>query len=340
MAIHLKPLNQQTIVITGASSGIGLATTRAAAKRGAQVMLAARDGEALGRIISDLVAEGVASEKLASCVTDVSREEDVERLADETITRFGGFDTWVNNAGVGIISKVEATSSADHHQIFETNYFGLVYGSLAAVRHFRETGEPGALINLGSAVSDMPIAFSVAYSATKHAIKGFTDGLRIELMRDKAPVSVTLIKPSAIDTPFFDHAKSNMGAMGKAPGPQYAPSVVADAILHAAEHGMRDIAVGSTAALGGRLAALAPMAIDGQQSSAPATDLIDYGHQPYANNLYEPSGGHERSRFGHGRGFSATTLAQTQSGWLGLALLGAVGAVAVAVVGRRSHGLR
>jgi short-subunit dehydrogenase len=312
MAPHLLPLDQQTIVITGASSGIGLATARAAAKRGAKVVLAARDEAALQTIAAELREGGAEAEAFA---VDVSDEAGIKRLAEFTINRFGRFDTWVNNAGVGVISPVEKTSSADHRRVFDVNYFGLVYGSLAAVRHFRETDRSGAIINLGSAVSDMPMLFSVAYSASKHAIKGFTDGLRVEIMHEKLPISVTLIKPSGIDTRFFDHAATNLDGIGKAPGPTYAPSVVADAILHAAEHPKRDIAVGSTAAFGGPAATLLPSVVEASQAISPEEMLIDHEHTPEGENLYDvPSEGHERSRYGHGRSFSLTTMAQTNPG--------------------------
>lgn len=311
MSFHLSPLAEQTIVITGASSGIGLATARLAAERGARVVLAARDGVALARIVEEIEREGGSA---AAVATDVSSEEQVEALARFAVERFGGFHTWINDAGVGLISTAEDTTSADHHRIFEVNYFGLVYGSLAAVRHFRAENRPGALINLGSVVSDIPQILSVAYSASKHAIKGFTDGLRVELMQEDLPISVTLIKPSAIDTRFFDHAKTNLGGMGRAPGPNYAPEVVAEAILFAAEHRKRDIAVGSTAALGGPLGALAPTAIEGQQKSWSHDKLIDYGHMPEHENLYDvPEEGHERSRFGRARAFSLTTAVQTNT---------------------------
>lgn len=325
MSFHLSPLSEQTIVITGASSGIGLATARLAAERGANVVLAARDGAALARVVEEIEREGGSA---AAIATDVSFEEQVEALARFAVERFGGFHTWVNDAGVGLISTAEDTTSADHHRIFEVNYFGLVYGSLAAVRHFREENRPSALINLGSVVSDIPQILSVAYSASKHAIKGFTDGLRVELMQEDLPISVTLIKPSAIDTRFFDHAKTNLGGMGKAPGPNYAPEVVAEAILYAAEHRKRDVAVGATAALGGPLGALAPAAIEIQQKSWSYDKLIDYGHMPEDENLYDvPEEGHERSRFGRGRGFSLTTAMQTNTVLtLGAALL--IGAAA------------
>ena len=331
MSFALPPLAEQTIVITGASSGIGLATARLAAERGAPVVLAARDGDALGRIVREIEDNGGSATAIA---TDVSSEEQVEALARFAIERFGGFDTWVNNAGVGLISTAEGTTNADHHRIFEVNYFGLVYGSLAAVRHFRKENKPSALINLGSVVSDIPQVLSVAYSASKHAIKGFTDGLRVELMQQDLPISVTLIKPSAIDTRFFDHAKSNLGGMGRAPGSSYAPEVVAEAILFAAQHRKRDIAVGSTAAVGGPLGALAPALIEAQQKSWNYEKLIDYGHMPEDENLYDvPDEGNERSRYGRGRSFSLTTAVQTNTALtLGAALL--VGA-AVAVGAER-----
>ncbi|MBJ3784721.1 SDR family oxidoreductase [Devosia sediminis] len=333
MSITLAPLDQQTIVVTGASSGIGLATARLAAQRGARVVLAARDVEALARISAELNAEGGSTIYVG---TDVSDEAQVQRLVEATIERFGGFDTWVNNAGLGLISTADATSTADHHRLFEINYFGLVYGSLAAARHFRETGKPGAIINLGSAVSDMPQMLSVAYSASKHAIKGFTDGLRVELGQEGLPVSVTLIKPSAIDTRFFDHAKTNMGGMGKAPGAQYAPEVVAEAILVAAEHPRRDIAVGQTSALGGRLGALAPRVIEGVQKTWTYDQLIDYEHMPDAESLYEvPREGNERSRYGHGRNFSVTTGLQMHPALSMGAMVIAGAALILAISGSR-----
>jgi len=323
MTPDLKPIDQQTIVITGASSGIGLATARAAAKAGARVMLASRDGDALDQICREIEADGGTADHV---VTDVGDEQQVEQLARRTVERFGGFDTWVNNAGAGLISTVEKMSSEDHQLLFRTNYFGLVYGSVAAVRSYRERGLSGALINVGSVVGDMPIPLSVAYSATKHAVKGFTDGLRLELMNEGLPVSVTLIKPSAIDTRFFDHAKSEMGGLGKAPGPQYAPEVVAEAILYAAQHSVRHLPVGSSAVLGPVAERLAPGLVDRSQASFRLDDLVDFGHQPVADSLHEiPKEGQERSRFGHGRRFSASTSAQTHprfsAGLLGVGLV-------------------
>lgn len=309
MTPKLKPLDQQTIVITGASSGIGLATALAAAREGARVMLAARDEDALADIVRDIEAEGGEAAYVA---TDVGEEEEVDILARRTIERFGGFDTWVNNAGVGLLATVEKTKNEDHRAIFLTNYFGVVYGSQVAARHFRETGRSGALINIGSLVSDVPMPLQVAYSATKHAVKGFTDGLRMELMQEGLPVSVTLIKPAVIATRFFDHAKSEMGGQGQAPGPKYAPEVVAGAILFAAAHPKRDLRVGSMAVFGPLMDRLAPGLMDRAHASLRIEDLVDYGHQPDADSLDEiPSEGNVDGRLGRGRNYSLTTSAQT-----------------------------
>jgi short-subunit dehydrogenase len=333
----LKPIDSQVIVITGASSGIGLATAKAAAAAGAKVMLAARDEHALERICNDLKSAGgdVDFRK-----TDVGEEEQVQALADRTIERFGGFDTWVNNAGVGLIATVDKTSTEDHQQIFRTNYFGVVHGSIAAVRYFRRKREPAALINLGSVVSDMPSPLSVAYSATKHAIKGFTDGLRIELMQEELPISVTLIKPSAIDTRFFDHAKTEMGGMGKAPGPHYAPDVVAAAIIHAAQHQKRDFPVGATAVFAAAAEQVAPEFVDKQQSLMKLSDLVDFGHMPEADSLYEtPDEGEERPRYGHGRRYSMTTTGQIhQKTTLGLLAAAGAGAALALFATRSARG--
>jgi hypothetical protein len=155
----------------------------------------------------------------------------------------------------------------------------------------------------------MPL--SVAYSATKHAVKGFTDGLRVELMQAGLPISVTLIKPSSIDTRFFDHNKSNMGGLGVAPGPQYAPDVVAHAILYAARHPKRHFPVGSTAVVAPAAERLAPGLVDKRLAGFRLDDLIDFGRQPTAESVHDvPAEGAETSRFGHGRHWSISTSAQ------------------------------
>ncbi|MBC3539957.1 SDR family oxidoreductase [Rufibacter sediminis] len=239
MAITLKPLKEQVIVITGASSGIGLATALAAAKKGATVILASRNREALIDIEQQIRNEGG---RAFHCVADVGRKEEVQWIADVAIRECGGFDTWVNDAGVSIYGRIAEVSDEDNRRLFDTNFWGIVYGSQIAAEHLRHKG--GAIINLGSEVSDVSIPLQGMYAASKHAVKGFTDALRIELMEEKAPISVTLIKPAGIDTPYPEHAKNYTDKALTLPAPVYTPEEVAAAILHAAEHPHRDIMVG------------------------------------------------------------------------------------------------
>lgn len=248
MTFKLKPLADQVIVITGASSGIGLVTARLAAKRGARVVLNARNEQALREVVNEINANGGEATYVAG---DVARLEDVQAIADEAIRRFAGFDTWVNNAGVSIYGPVLDQSLEDHRRLFETNYWGVVHGSMVACRYLR--GHGGALINVGSVLSDIAIPVQGTYCATKHAVKGYTDALRMELEEEGAPISVTLIKPSAIDTPYTKHAKNLMPVEPLNPLPVYAPDTVAEAILHCAENSERDLYVGG----GGKVLAAA-----------------------------------------------------------------------------------
>jgi NAD(P)-dependent dehydrogenase (short-subunit alcohol dehydrogenase family) len=244
MAVSLKSLHRQTLVITGASSGIGLATARAAAQKGAKVVLASRNGEALAQIERDIKASGGQA---IHVVADVGFRDQVQQIADVARARFGSIDTWVNNAGLSIWGRLEQVSDEDHHRLFQTNFWGVVYGSLIAAKILQERG--GAIINVGSIVSDMAVPIQGMYAASKHAVKGFTDALRLELEEAGAPISVTLIKPSAINTPFPQHARNYTDKEPKLPPPVYPPEEVAHAILYAASHPVRDIYVGG----GGRM---------------------------------------------------------------------------------------
>lgn len=238
--LALKPLKEQTVVITGASSGIGRATARKAARRGAKLVLASRNREALEHLATELKEQGASA---IAVVADVGNPEDHDKIVQTAMMAFGGFETWINNAGVSIFGKLEDVAFEDQRQLFETNYWGVVYGSMAALRELRQRG--GALINVGSEVSDRAIPLQGAYSASKHAVKGFTDALRMELEADGAPVSVTLIKPGSVDSGYVQHAKNYMDVEPQLPPPVYSPQAVADAILYAAEHPMRDVYVGA-----------------------------------------------------------------------------------------------
>jgi short-subunit dehydrogenase len=242
MSRKLKKLADQVIVITGASSGIGLCTAQTAAQRGARVVLGARSGQTLDDVV-DRINRECRSDRAVPVVCDVTDRQQVQRLADTAISRFGRIDTWVNDAGLAIYGRLEEVSDADSRRLFDVNFWGVVNGSLVALPHLRQSG--GALINIGSEVSDAAVPVLGMYTASKHAVKGFTDSLRIEVERlDHAPVSITLIQPTAVDTPFDEHGRNYMDKEPNLPSPMIDPQQVADAILHAAEHATPNIKVG------------------------------------------------------------------------------------------------
>lgn len=240
MAIKLRKLHDQVMVITGATSGIGLTTARMAAARGARLVLAARSKDALAELADELRSRGVMVETVAADVGDIA---DVEKIGERAIARFGRIDTWVNNAGISVFGRLEEVSPEDHHRLFQTNFWGAVNGSLEAVRRMKH-GSGGAIINLGSEVSERAIPLQGMYSASKHAIKGFTDALRMELEKEGAPLALTLVRPAAIDTMYTVHARNYMDQEPALPPPIYAPEVVAEAILYCAEHPKRDAYAG------------------------------------------------------------------------------------------------
>jgi short-subunit dehydrogenase len=257
--LRQKPLARQVMVITGATSGIGLSTARAAALRGVRLVLAARNEDALRAVRDDLAAKGA---KVAYAVADVGVEAQVRAIAETAVEAFGGFDSWVNNAGVSIFGPITATPIEDQRRLFDTNYWGVVYGSLVAVEHLKRHEGGGALINLGSTIADLPLPMQAEQAASKAAVAAFTKALRMELMAERAPVTVTLVKPSAVDTPYKEHALNLVGQATPTAGAVYATPLVADAILYAARHPVRELTVGATGGLLGALNAVAPSAAE------------------------------------------------------------------------------
>ncbi len=288
MSVKLKPLDQQIIVITGATSGIGLATARAAAKAGARLVLAARSANDLAAVQQEL------GHHVTTVVADVADPTAVRRIHEAAHSHFGGLDTWVNNAGVGMWGKLEQGNLEDFKRLYDTNFWGIVNGSLEAVKHLKKHG--GALINLGSVVSDVSVPIQGMYASSKHAVKGFTDALRIELADEKAPVSVTLIKPAAINTPFPQHARNYLAEKPKLPQPVYAPEEVALAILHAATHPVRDIYVGGGGKLMSSLNKYAPGAMDWLDAKTGVAQQKQEGTKAVdpAGSLHRPNAPHAK----------------------------------------------
>ncbi len=239
MGVKLKPLGEQTIVITGASSGIGRCTALMAADRGAKVVAVARNETALKQVVSEIEAKGGHATYV---VADVSEAGQLDHAAEQAVAEFGGFDTWINDAGVGLYGRLDEIPLNEKRRLFDVTFWGVVNGCQSALPQLRDRG--GAIINVGSVESDVALPLTGMYAAAKHAVKAYTDTLRMELDHDNIPISVTLIKPSGIDTPFFKHARNHLSVEPQAAPPVYAPEVVAKAILHCAEHPTPDVIVG------------------------------------------------------------------------------------------------
>jgi short-subunit dehydrogenase len=253
-ASSLKPLNQQVVVVTGASSGIGLCTAKLTAERGAKVVLVARSAETLKKLVEQITNAGGEA---IYVVADVADRDKVQAAVQEALARFGRIDTWINDAGVSIYGRLDEVSDADSRRLFDINFWGVVNGSLAALPHLKVQG--GSLINVGSEVSEAIVPLQGMYSASKHAVKGFTDALRVEIEEiDQAPVSITLIQPTAVNTPFPQHARNYMNKEPKLPPPLINPEQVAEAILKAATEGGRDVKVGAMAVVNTAVSKLMP----------------------------------------------------------------------------------
>ena len=286
------PLNEQVVVITGASSGIGRETARFMGERGATIVAAARNETALDTLCSEITVRGG---RAMPVIADVADPLQVAAIGHQAIERFGRVDTWVNNAAVSIYATVEQLEPDEMRRLIEVNLLGVMYGSRVAVQLMRPRGR-GTIINVGSVLSDRAVQLQSAYSASKHGIAGFSEALRLELQQDSG-IDVVLIQPSSINTPFFTWARSRFGVKPQPIPPVYEPSAVAEVIAHAAEHGGREIVVGGAGKLLSLGQWLSPSLVDRyllqggrgfrQQLTDKPDDRID--------NLFEPSVGAGRT---------------------------------------------
>lgn len=328
--LHLKPIEQQVIVVVGASSGIGREAALQFAQRGAQLVVAARSETGLVSLTEEIKGSGGEATYI---IADVSDFHQVKGIADKAIKTYGRIDTWVHASGTGILAPFEQITPEEFQRVIDVNLMGQVYGAMAALPHLKQEGR-GALIHISSMEGRRSIPLQSPYSAAKHGLEGFLESLRVELKHEGVPISVTSILPSVINTPFYNHVRTKLGVKPTGIPPYYNPSLVADAILYAAEHPTRDFIVGDVGRVLDILQRLSPTLVDnlllligfaGQRTNEPKS-----AEAP--DNLYEPIQGYDQVEgdFGHLTIPSLTDeIARNSSLKVGAALVAALGVAAV-----------
>jgi NAD(P)-dependent dehydrogenase (short-subunit alcohol dehydrogenase family) len=285
-AMQLKPISDQIVVIAGASSGIGRETALRFAKQGAKVIVSARSESGLLSLAEEIRQKGGEATPV---VADVSVFEQVQAIAEKAIAVYGRIDTWVHAAAVSVFSTFEHLTPQEFERVVNVTLMGQVYGAMVALPHLRQEGR-GALIHISSVEGRRALPFQSAYSAAKHGVEGFLESLRVELQHERVPISVTSIKPAVINTPFYNKGKTKLGVKPTGAPPYYDPGLVAEAILHVAEHPTRDFIVGDVGRVLDVLQRISPGLIDSL--------LVAVGYQlqktnepkgeDAPNNLYEP----------------------------------------------------
>ena len=231
---------KQTVVITGASAGVGRATVRAFARLGADISLLARGEDGLDGARHDVEADGGRALVLPA---DVADADQVEAAADRTERELGPIDVWVNNAMVSVFSPVKELQADEVKRVTEVTYLGVVHGTLAALKRMLPRNR-GSIVQVSSGLAYRGIPLQAAYCGAKHAIQGFTESLRCELLHDHSAVHVSMVHLPAMNTPQFDWVKSRLPREPQPVPPIYAPEIAADAIVWAAMHRRREISVG------------------------------------------------------------------------------------------------
>jgi NAD(P)-dependent dehydrogenase (short-subunit alcohol dehydrogenase family) len=292
--LNLKPIHERVVVVVGANSGIGRETALQFAGRSARVVLAGRSLPALEELARVIQHRGGEASAYAA---DVSQFEQMQALAEHAVEPYGRIDTWVHVAAVSIYAPFQETKPEEFRRVIEVNLLGQAYGAMAALPHIKRAGG-GALIHIGSVESKRSFPFHSAYSASKHGMVGFIDALRVELMHDRTPVSVTTVLPAGINTPFFDKSLTRLGAKPRPAPPVYEPVLVAKAVLHAAEHPVRDIYVGGAGKAFEWLDILSPGLADHLLSRfgyrPQLTDVPKTDQAPH--NLYEHVEGYDETQ--------------------------------------------
>jgi NAD(P)-dependent dehydrogenase (short-subunit alcohol dehydrogenase family) len=216
----------EVVVITGASAGVGRATVREFARRGAHVALLARGNDGLEGAKKDVEAAGG---KALVLPVDVAQADQVEAAAAAVESNFGPIDIWVNNAMVSVFSPIKMTTAEEFKRVTDVTYLGYVYGTLAALKSMLPR-DRGVIVQVGSALAYRGIPLQAAYCGAKHAVQGFVDSLRSELLHDRSNVRVTMVQLPALNTPQFSWVKSRLPKKPQPVPPIFQPEVAAKAI--------------------------------------------------------------------------------------------------------------
>ena len=284
-----SPSGRRVVVVTGGSAGVGRAVVRRFAEDGASIGVLARDPERLEETVQELRGMGAHA---VAIPTDVASAEQLEAAAVEVESTLGEIDVWINNAMVSVFSPAIAMRPDEFRRVTDVTYLGVVYGTLTALRRMLPR-DRGTIVQVGSALAYRGIPLQSAYCAAKHAVQGFHDSLRSELLHEKTHVRITMVQLPAVNTPQFDWVKSRLPGRAQPVPPVFQPEVAAEAIFRAAAHPKRERKVGAPtikAILGDKLFPglldhyLARTGYDAQQT--------DEAEDPdRANNLYAPVAG-------------------------------------------------
>ena len=234
-----KSLSDQVVVVTGASSGLGRAVARLAGRRGAKVVVTARNAEALDACVREIESSG--SEALA-VPADCAVQDEVAQVVEQAVDRFGRIDTYVANAIVTVYAETYRYEAEELRRIMDVNFFGQVYGYWAVLPHLRES--QGTFVSIQSALAYRGIPLQGGYCASKAALRNFFESARVELLKAGWGVDISVVHPAAINTPQFDRDRQKTGTQPQPVPPIYQPEPFADAVLHCCEHPIRELPVG------------------------------------------------------------------------------------------------